>query len=270
MSCLIARIVPFALAASLARRLLLLAGFGAGTSVASSGEIRALRKALAFHAVGKSGIPIFIDAGAHIGEWSHAALAAFPNATIHAFEPSSAHRAQFPKVLLDYAGYTLSDSALGRADGSAMLYKDKETTGLASLTRRELSHHGIEMNLREEVAVAALDTYALVHGIKRIDYLKIDVEGHELDVLMGAADLLRRGAILAVQFEFGGCNIDTRTYFRDFYTFFAQAGFDIYIIRRGGSLARIRRYREFLEQFVTTNFLAIRRRGPADSREPVP
>ncbi|WP_445778772.1 hypothetical protein [Shewanella sp.] len=44
--------------------------------------------------------------------------------------------------------------------------------------------------------------------------IKIDIEGHELSVLkvFGAAI----EATKVIQFEFGDCNIDTRTYFQDF------------------------------------------------------
>lgn len=52
------------------------------------------------------------------------------------------------------------------------------------------------------------------------------VEGHELDVLAGAEEALK--SVQLVQFEFGGCNIDTRTYFQDFFYFFQQHGFAIH------------------------------------------
>ena len=47
----------------------------------------------------------------------------------------------------------------------------------------------------------------------KIDLLKLDVEGHEL-YLLSAKKFISK--ISVIQFEFGGCNIDTRTYFRDF------------------------------------------------------
>ena len=59
-----------------------------------------------------------------------------------------------------------------------------------------------------------------------------------------------------VTFEFGGCNIDTRTYFQDFWYFFREHGMHrVYRITPTGLLVPILGYREELEQFRTTNFL---------------
>lgn len=60
-----------------------------------------------------------------------------------------------------------------------------------------------------------------------------------------------------LQFEFGGCNIDTRTYFKDFWQLASMEGFIIYRMAPVG-LVCIDRYRESDEFFSTTNFLAVR------------
>jgi hypothetical protein len=91
---------------------------------------------------------------------------------------------------------------------------------------------------------------------RQLDIVKIDVEGHELAVLRGFGRAL--AATRVVQFEFGGCNIDTRTYFRDFWYFFTDEGFDLYRITPIGA-ERIHRYRESEEAFTVTNFIAVNR-----------
>jgi hypothetical protein len=101
-----------------------------------------------------------------------------------------------------------------------------------------------------------LDEYCRENNVATVDLLKLDVEGHELAVLNGGRELLDRGAIDFIQFEFGGCNIDSRTYFRDFHSLLAPR-FHLYrILARG--LWPIDRYDESLEAFGTTNYLAIR------------
>ena len=47
-----------------------------------------------------------------------------------------------------------------------------------------------------------LDTFVEQHGIKNIDFLKIDTEGFELEVLQGAKQLLSEGKIGTVIFEY--------------------------------------------------------------------
>ena len=59
-----------------------------------------------------------------------------------------------------------------------------------------------------------------------------------------------------VTFEFGGCNIDTRTYFQDFWYFFKDKNMLIYRILPHNRLYKILSYNEMYEQFTTTNYLA--------------
>ena len=62
--------------------------------------------------------------------------------------------------------------------------------------------------------------------------------------------------IKIVQFEFGGCNIDSRTYFQDFYYFFTERNFEIYRLSPRG-LKKIDKYSESDEIFDTTNFICL-------------
>jgi len=115
------------------------------------------------------------------------------------------------------------------------------------------------MELTEKVQIQTLDDFCAEKGIEHIHYLKMDVEGHELSVLQGGREMLAKGAIDWIQFEFGGCNIDSRTYLRDFFELLTPY-YDIYRLLRNG-FRPIRRYHETYEIFTTTNFIAIRRTG---------
>ena len=87
-----------------------------------------------------------------------------------------------------------------------------------------------------------------------LDYVKIDVEGHELDVLEGFGDLIKN--VRLIQFEFGGCNIDTRTFFQDFWYYFTEKDFLIFRVTPRGPLL-IKNYTEKDEFFLTTNYIAL-------------
>lgn len=252
---ILAALLPPTVALTLARRLLKSAGVGHGGIVAKSG-LAAMRHTLALTGAGDA--PVLFDVGANIGEWTLAAKAGWPAANIHAFEPSQAHLQRMRAAIGGLDKVTVVASALGREAGAATLYKDREITGLASMTRRDLDHAGISMDAEETIAVTTLDAYCEEHSIEAIDYLKIDVEGHGLDVLQGGAAMLARRAIGAVQFEFGGCNIDTRTFLRDFFKLFDKHGYRLHICGPTGRLHPLRRYNEFNEQFSTTNYVAVR------------
>lgn len=106
--------------------------------------------------------------------------------------------------------------------------------------------------------INTLEAYCKMHNIEHIHLLKLDVEGHELDVLNGALGLFAKNAIDIVTFEFGGCNIDTKTYFQDFWYFFKDKNMSIYRILPNNKLHKIPEYRELYEQFVTTNYVAMK------------
>ena len=70
--------------------------------------------------------------------------------------------------------------------------------------------------------------------------------------------MFNKQKINIVTFEFGGCNIDTRSFFQDFYYFFKDVQMDIFRITPSGYLYPINSYKEIFEQFRTTNFVAMR------------
>ena len=128
---------------------------------------------------------------------------------------------------------------------------------MASLYNRNLEYRNISFNLSEEITITTIDDFCVSQNILKIDFLKLDVEGHELNILLGAKNMLDSDKIKFIQFEFGGCNIDSRTYFKDFFTLL-NGKYRIYRILQDG-LLEIGYYRETLEIFTTTNFFAIHR-----------
>ena len=112
------------------------------------------------------------------------------------------------------------------------------------------------MDRVETVAISTVDTIVAETSLPAIDLLKIDVEGHELAVLRGAAKSMQHGLIKLVQFEFGGCNLETHTNLQDFFYFFKDYNFVIGLVQPAGRVQIIDRYDEFFEQYRTTNFVA--------------
>lgn len=213
------------------------------------------RETAAVATLARPPVKVVVDVGANGGQWTASARSHFPNAHFHLFEPSTECMRRLLCALGEDPAVTLNQVALGRSEGTATLFSDTSGSGLASLTRREIDHLGVHMDLTEEVRVETLDHYARSKGLTTIDVLKIDVEGHELDVLEGAAEILRRTNV--VEFEFGGTDIDTRTYFRDYWRLLHPVGFTIFRISPVGLLP-VTEYKEAAEDFAFTNYVAAR------------
>jgi FkbM family methyltransferase len=223
-----------------------IAGLGSGAGVESSGE------AVVFHKL--QATPVIFDVGANKGLFAKLALANRPRAELHCFEPSAYTYTELQQTLKGTPA-RLNNFAIAAQAGERTLYSDKAGSGLASLTRRDLAHKSIAMDTCEVVRVEALDQYCREHNVANIDLLKVDVEGHEMDVFRGGTDLFQQNRIRSVLFEFGGCNIDTRTYFKDFYTFFSQFNPRRFSrITPSGALIPVKKYQESMEVFFTTNY----------------
>ncbi len=230
-----------------------LQGIGSGGNVCSSGEAAVLSK---LKAASQHPLCIF-DVGANKGQFLTLACNAFGTREfhLHAFEPSAFTYTELCRAAAHYQRVTLNNSALGSHAGEADLFYDAPGSAQASLTKRDLSRFGVEVRLSEKVRTETLDAYCSDRQIERIDLLKIDVEGHELDVLRGGEGMFDKNAIRMVTFEFGGCNIDTRTFLRDFFYFFSRHKMRIARITPSGYFRELPSYREVFEQFRTTNFV---------------
>ena len=123
--------------------------------------------------------PTIVDAGANIGAaslWFHAR---HPDATIHAFEPEPANFALLQHNLSSVSSVKLIHAALGRKDGRARL----------GLAEHGAMHSIVDADADAiDVACRSLGSYLEELRIKRVDVLKLDVEGSELEVLEGLGD----------------------------------------------------------------------------------
>ncbi len=202
--------------------------------------------------------PILIDAGANVGAYAGELLAALPKLQqLHLFEPSASCQ---PTLQAKFAARPeVQIHALGLSDkvGLGLLHYDQAQSGLASVHPRGGAHLSFRLAQTETIGFTTLDQFCADHQLAHIHFLKLDVEGHELAVLKGAQDLLSRGSIDFIQFEFGGANLDARTQWQDFF-YLLQPNFSLFRVVNDG-LWPIEQYRETDEIFTTVNFLAQRR-----------
>jgi FkbM family methyltransferase len=224
-------------------------GWGSSTTQAETKTIAKFVESLQIKEV------VAVDIGANLGEWSGNLLREIPTAQIYAFEPSKEAFTNLELRFKDVDSIKCVNLGVGSQNGEVFLYADKSASGLASLTKRRVNHHGIVFDYKEKINVLTLDTWLTSKNFLRPNIIKIDIEGHELDVLLGAREALR--FVQICQFEFGGANIDTRTFFQDFYYFFIHSGFKIYRISPRGPIL-INSYSEQDETFRPTNYLAVK------------
>jgi len=226
-----------------------LLGKGAGTGWAMDAEITAAKKTI------KNSSPVIFDIGAYIGEWSFLMHRAFPQAQIFMFEPQPNCK---PEIMAkNIPNATLIPCAVSSAKGPAKLHTCDHAAYIASLHPRLDSYFKKNQFIDIEVNTVTIDDMVKEHALERIDFLKMDIEGHELEALKGAAKSLEHGVILALSFEFGSGNINSRTYFRDFFELLNSYNYAIYRILPSRRLLPIQEYYEDCEYFRgVTNYIA--------------
>ncbi len=196
-----------------------------------------------------------MDMGGNRGEYTAELRRRAPAVEIHTFEPSWTNIQKLNSRFAGDAMIKIIPSAISEETGSATLYSNEPGSGLGSLTKRNLDHFNIPFDAKETISTLRFEEYWREELNSRVlDIVKIDIEGHELSALNGFGAAL--AATKVIQFEFGGCNIDTRTYFRDFWYFFQARNFSLRRITPFGG-APMTQYKESDEFFSTTNYIAV-------------
>jgi len=133
---------------------------------------------------------VFFDVGANLGLFTlTAAQRVGPTGRVYAFEPSL-REAQYLRRNLELnqlTNVTIVTQAVSDQCGTAR-FAIAADGGNNSLMKND--HPQQQIQQWQEVEVTTLDTFIATHTVPRVDVMKIDVEGGEVNVLRGAAHLL--------------------------------------------------------------------------------
>jgi FkbM family methyltransferase len=141
---------------------------------------------------------LVLDVGANVGQTTRLVKHRFPRAVVHAFEPIGSTFEALQAGVGSLPGVTCHRLALSDRSGSLSIQtlpKDPRN----SLTSTVL--HDAKGLVQETVTLVRLDAFLAERGIQGVDILKTDTEGHEMEVLRGSEETLRRGDVKCVYVE---------------------------------------------------------------------
>jgi FkbM family methyltransferase len=141
-------------------------------------------------------VKVVFDVGANCGATSVHLARHYPEAEIHAFEPGSEARGYLERNVAQFRNVRIHPVGLYSVDDSVPLYVGDGDIGMASIHARD-----VNLDQSELVRLRAAGGWATEHGIDRIDVLKVDVEGAEVEVLTSLAHLLPTVKILYVEYD---------------------------------------------------------------------
>lgn len=138
---------------------------------------------------------VVVDVGANIGQYTQfASRLVGAQGTVIAFEPVASTAALLDASMkrLGLTNVVIEHTALSDSVGTAEFIFAKEGDKLACLADggHYLSDDAEAPVLRETVSTTTLDEYVRQRGLRRVDVVKIDVQGAELKVLRGMNEVL--------------------------------------------------------------------------------
>jgi FkbM family methyltransferase len=202
---------------------------------------------------------VIVDAGANIGLWAEMAASVVDfECKIYAFEPVGSTFDKLKKnITAKRMDATVSyfNCALGRKDGRREMNCFEGLPGCNSMFNRPVFKERLVEKIT--VPVTSIDEFVHKQSIAHINFLKIDTEGSELDIIMGAKNLIESGEIDVIQFEYGGCYRDAGTTLSEVYAYLRSNGYMIFRIIPSG-LLHIPEWNQKLEIFHLSNYLAVK------------
>ncbi len=133
----------------------------------------------------KNGDTVF-DIGANIGIFSCWAAHSYKDIKIHSFEPEFSNY-EILKEQIEINSFTninVHKSAISSKKGVTKLYMSPNAGGHSVVGLKEFSNrNSIKLDEYQNVETIDLSTYLKTQNIKKIDFLKMDIEGGEYDIL---------------------------------------------------------------------------------------
>ncbi len=178
----------------------------------------------------------FCDVGANIGVYTvEAGCCVGPSGKVFAFE---AHPRTYDYLCKNIKHHNLNnvtaiDAAVGDKEGRIGIAFGRGDSGSSHVSLTD-------GKLQTMVPLTTLDMSLGQHGVDKLDYLKIDVEGFELHVLRGAQNIIEKSQGLLVQTE-----IDLRhlkrfdTDVSELVDFFTRRGFFPHQVKTSGCLEAV-------------------------------
>jgi FkbM family methyltransferase len=167
----------------------------------------------------KEEFKVVFDVGANIGQSTEQMACAFPVAQIYSFEPIFDSFMKLKHAVAALPNVNIYNIGLSSCIGQAAFASPGRST------RFRVSADGIGVMAQLET----VDHFCQSHAVGEICLLKIDTEGHDLDVLKGAQQMLSSGLVNMVLAE---CSMnpanDSHVPFSEIYEHLTKFGFALF------------------------------------------
>lgn len=136
-------------------------------------------------------IKVIYDIGAHKGKWSRDLNAQFPEMKFYLFEANDSHKKDLNKL-----PYWNHIGVLSNIEKDVYFYSNKNQTGDSYFKE---STYAYQDTLAKKLKSQTLDSVIYNKKLPLPDFIKIDTQGSELDILNGAKNCLKNARMLLLE-----------------------------------------------------------------------
>ena len=134
------------------------------------------------------------DIGAYEGQWTKDFLEVFPGTKVLMAEAQPEKEVMLQKVKAAYPGVEFTISVLSSEENKKIIFNENETASHISESKQLTQQQG-----QKEYFTKTLDGIIEKSAMGLPDFLKLDVQGHEIEVLKGGATALKNATFCLLE-----------------------------------------------------------------------
>lgn len=173
---------------------------------------------------------VIVEAGAHVGLDTMEMSKLWPDSTIYAFEPVPEIFDQLKKNVSGYKNIKVFNVALSNITGECKMFVSSGLSDGSSSLLKPKDHlkdyPGVYFEKEITVKTVTVEDWAKQQGLSKIDFFWLDLQGHELNVLKTAADLIKNTSVIYTEVSFKE-TYEGATQFRTMKNWLSGYGFNI-------------------------------------------
>lgn len=202
---------------------------------------------------------LIFDVGANVGDYAKYIFSIDPNVKIYCFEPVYN---TYNTLLNNLSSEIAAGKVIANNFGLSNEVKEAEMFIYDELDGRNSLHynkeHIFDTNIlhKEKIRLSTLSSYTIQNKISKIDFLKIDVEGHETNVIEGASELIENKMIKCIQFEYNNNWEAAGFTLENTFKKLSKIGYTFYRLTIWGKI-RIIKFHQSIENYKHANYVAL-------------
>lgn len=169
-------------------------------------EVRRAHRGFTFWDRLPGGVPrTVLDIGANAGQFAHNVCRSLPDCTVHSFEPLPGPFAELRKLAETYSNLHCHNFALGERGGAAVIHTGEYTASSSLLKPAQHLVNSLPQVVPDQdkdIPIMRLDDWGASTPLSSPLFVKLDVQGYELEVIHGGAETLRRASAILTELSF--------------------------------------------------------------------